>query len=97
MKHARSNFVAKEAQSVGNTINGQNVTIQATDGDITAVNTSITSNDKNAERLSGSLINLLAKNDINLLAGQSSQYQNGKQTNAGVEVDTAFTVGARTG
>ncbi|WP_293730388.1 hemagglutinin repeat-containing protein [uncultured Actinobacillus sp.] len=95
--HSRSNNLIKEAQSQGNTINGKNVTIEATAGNLTAINTSITGNDKNAERLAGSKINLQAKNNLNLLAGESTQYQQGKQTNAGVEVGTAFSIGAKTG
>ena len=95
--HSRSNNLIKEAQSQGNTINGKNVTIEATAGNLTAINTSITGNDKNAERMAQSAVNLSAKNDIHLMAGESTQYQQGKQTSAGVEVGTAFSIGAKTG
>lgn len=75
--------------SQGNVLNaGGNINLTSTEGDIHLKNTQVNANDK---------ISLDAAKDILLESGQSKEYADGKNSNAGAQVGVGVSVGAQTG
>lgn len=95
--HSRQSQELNGSQSQGNLINAKHIHLNATAGNLTAIHTTFSSNDKEGKRQAGSTITLNARDDILLNAGESHQEQKGRSQNAGVEVGTAISIGAQTG
>lgn len=75
--------------SQGNVLNaGGNINLTSTEGDIHLKNTQVNAKDK---------ISLDAAKDILLESGQSKEYADGKNSNAGAQVGVGVSVGAQTG
>jgi filamentous hemagglutinin len=75
--------------SQGNVLNaGGNINLTSTEGDIHLQNTQVNVKDK---------ISLDAAKDILLESGQSKEYADGKNSNAGAQVGVGVSVGAQTG
>lgn len=75
--------------SQGNVLNaGGNINLTSTEGDIHLQNTQVNAKDK---------ISLDAAKDILLESGQSKEYADGKNSNAGAQVGVGVSVGAQTG
>ncbi|TCP92063.1 VENN motif-containing pre-toxin protein [Cricetibacter osteomyelitidis] len=95
--HGRTDSSLKTQESVANTLNGKNITLQARRGDINLERADLTGRDSNGNRLADSAVTLNALKDINLTAGTDFYKQKSSGQNVGVEVGTAFSVGANTG
>ena len=75
--------------SQGNVLNaGGNINLTSTEGDIHLKNTQVNAKDK---------ISLDAAKDILLESGQSKEYADGKNSNAGAQIGVGVSVGAQTG
>ncbi|WP_424411676.1 hemagglutinin repeat-containing protein [Pasteurella sp. PK-2025] len=97
VSHSRQSEERNVYLSQGNRVNAKQIEIHATEGDLRAKHTQFSSYDEKGERQSGSRIQLKAKDNIVLLAGEDSQYNKGKSQNVGAEVGTALSFGAKTG
>ncbi|TCK01498.1 filamentous hemagglutinin [Volucribacter psittacicida] len=96
--HAREDNYGKQRLSVGNVINGREVSLVAREGDIHGEHTLLSNRDEQGNRLANSKVILSAeKGKIHLYSGQDYSEFLGKNQSSGVEVGTAVSVGAKTG
>lgn len=95
--HSRQSQEINGIQSQGNLLNAKHINLNATEGSLSATHTTFRTNDQEGNRQGGSSIQLNAKENIQLNAGESHYKQKGRSQNAGIEVGTAITVGAQTG
>ena len=95
--HKRDKREGWEKSSVANRFNAKAIELSARQGDINLTHTDLTSRDAHGHRIEGSQISLNARDGINYHGGENLRYYKGRQQSSGVEVGTAFSVGAKMG